>query len=215
MGDDEIIRVLSVDDHEILRGGIRYLLLAVDNVELVGEASSGAEALQLCEKLHPHVVLMDMRMPGMDGVEATLQIRERHPEIQVLVLSSFEEDEIIQRAMQAGAIGYLQKGISVDELAAAIRSAHAGKPTLSPEAFAVLVKGSAPQPQKPSFDLSEREQEVLKMLVQGLSNNKIAKCLVITEATVKFHISNIFKKFNASNRTEAAAIAVQQGLVRE
>ena len=109
MGDDEIIRVLSVDDHEILRGGIRYLLLAVDNVELVGEASSGAEALQLCEKLHPHVILMDMRMPGMDGVEATLQIRERHPEIHVLLLSSFEEVEIIQRAMQAGAFVYLQK----------------------------------------------------------------------------------------------------------
>ena len=213
MGEKVKIRVLCVDDHEIMRGGIRYLLLAVEDVELVGEARSGEEALNLCETLHPDVILMDMRMPGMDGIQTTQLIRQRYPEIQILVLTSFEEEEMIQQAMQAGAIGYLQKGISVDELADAIRSAHAGKPTLSPEAFHVLVQSSVSQPQKPDFDLTERELQVLEMLVHGLSNIEISNRLVITEATVKYHISNILKKLGASNRTEAAALAVQHDLV--
>jgi len=207
------IRVICVDDHEIMRGGIQYLLLAVDDVELVGEARSGEDAINLCASLRPDVVLMDMRMPGMDGVQTTQLIRERFPGIQVLALTSFEEEEMIQQAMQAGAIGYLQKGISVDELADAIRSAHAGKPTLSPEAFHVLVQSSVSQPQKPDFDLTERELQVLEMLVHGLSNIEISNRLVITEATVKYHISNILKKLGASNRTEAAALAVQHDLV--
>jgi len=213
MGEKAKIRVLSVDDHEIMRGGIRYLLLAVEDVELVGEARSGEEALNLCETLHPDVILMDMRMPGMDGIQTTKLIRERYPDIQILILTSFDEEEMIQQAMQAGAIGYLQKGISVDELADAIRSAHAGKPTLSPEAFHVLVQSSVSQPQKPDFDLTERELQVLEMLVHGLSNIEISNRLVITEATVKYHISNILKKLGASNRTEAAALAVQHDLV--
>jgi NarL family two-component system response regulator LiaR len=213
MGEKAKIRVLSVDDHEIMRGGIRYLLLAVEDVELVGEARSGEEALNLCETLHPDVILMDMRMPGMDGIQTTQLIRQRYPEIQILVLTSFEEEEMIQQAMQAGAIGYLQKGISVDELADAIRSAYAGKPTLSPEAFHVLVQSSVSQPQKPDFDLTERELQVLEMLVHGLSNTEISNRLVITGATVKYHISNILKKLGAANRTEAAALAVQHDLV--
>ena len=213
MGEKAKIRVLSVDDHEIMRGGIRYLLLAVEDVELVGEARSGEEALTLCETLHPDVILMDMRMPGMDGIQTTQLIRQRYPEIQILVLTSFEEEEMIQQAMQAGAIGYLQKGISVDELADAIRSAYAGKPTLSPEAFHVLVQSSVSQPQKPDFDLTERELQVLEMLVHGLSNTEISNRLVITGATVKYHISNILKKLGAANRTEAAALAVQHDLV--
>lgn len=213
MGEKAKIRVLSVDDHEIMRGGIRYLLLAVEDVELVGEAQSGEEALNLCETLHPDVILMDMRMPGMDGIQTTQLIRQRYPEIQILVLTSFEEEEMIQQAMQAGAIGYLQKGISVDELADAIRSAYAGKPTLSPEAFHVLVQSSVSQPQKPDFDLTERELQVVEMLVHGLSNTEISNRLVITGATVKYHISNILKKLGAANRTEAAALAVQHDLV--
>ena len=213
MGEKVKIRVLCVDDHEIMRGGIRYLLLAVEDVELVGEARSGKEALGLCETLQPDVILMDMRMPGMDGIQTTQLIRQRYPEIQILVLTSFEEEEMIQQAMQAGAIGYLQKGISVDELADAIRSAYAGKPTLSPEAFHVLVQSSVSQPQKPDFDLTERELQVLEMLVHGLSNTEISNRLVITGATVKYHISNILKKLGAANRTEAAALAVQHDLV--
>ena len=213
MSDKESIRVISVDDHEIMRGGIKYLLLAVEDVELIGEAHSGEEAIRLCETLHVDVVLMDMRMPGMDGIQTTRLIRERYPDIQVLALTSFEEEEIIHRAMQAGAIGYLQKGISVDELAEAIRSAYAGKPTLSPEAFNVLVHSSTTQSQKHSFDLTERELQALEMLVQGASNTEIADNLVITEATVKYHIGNILKKLGATNRTEAAALAVQYDLV--
>lgn len=213
MSEMKTIRVLSVDDHEIMRGGIRYLLLAVDDIELVGEASSGDQALGQCETLHPDVILMDMRMPDLDGIQTTKLIRESYPDIQILALTSFEEEEMIQQATQAGVIGYLQKGISVDELADAIRAAHAGKPTLSTEAFNVLVQRGAYDAQKPDFDLTARERQVLAMLVQGLSNPEIAGQLVISEATVKFHISNILQKLEAANRTEAAAIAVKSGLV--
>ena len=213
MSENESIRVLSVDDHEIMRGGIRYLLLAVDDIELVGEAGSGEEALTLCSTLDPDVILMDVRMPGMDGIETTRLIHNQYPNIQVLALTSFEEKEMIQQVTQAGAIGYLQKGISVDDLAEAIRAAHAGKPTLSPEAFKVLVQGGSSQPGKPNIDLTERELQVLELLVDGLSNSEISERLVITRATVKYHVSNILSKLGASNRTEAAALAVQNNLV--
>ena len=213
MSENESIRVLSVDDHEIMRGGIRYLLFAVDDIELVGEARSGEEALTLCNTLDPDVILMDVRMPGMDGIETTRLIHNQYPNIQVLALTSFEEKEMIQQVTQAGAIGYLQKGISVDDLAEAIRAAHAGKPTLSPEAFKVLVQGSSSQPGKPNIDLTERELQVLELLVDGLSNSEISERLVITRATVKYHVSNILSKLGASNRTEAAALALQNNLV--
>ena len=213
MSENESIRVLSVDDHEIMRGGIRYLLFAVDDIELVGEARSGEEALTLCNTLDPDVILMDVRMPGMDGIETTRLIHNQYPNIRVLALTSFEEKEMIQQVTQAGAIGYLQKGISVDDLAEAIRAAHAGKPTLSPEAFKVLVQGGSSQPGKPNIDLTERELQVLELLVDGLSNSEISERLVITRATVKFHVSNILSKLHASNRTEAAALAVQNNLV--
>jgi len=212
MSENESIRVLSVDDHEIMRGGIRYLLFAVDDIELVGEARSGEEALTLCNTLDPDVILMDVRMPGMDGIETTRLIHNQYPNIQVLALTSFEEKEMIQQVTQAGAIGYLQKGISVDDLAEAIRAAHAGKPTLSPEAFKVLVQGSSSQPGKPNIDLTERELQVLELLVDGLSNSEISERLVITRATVKYHVSNILSKLHASNRTEAAALALQNNL---
>ena len=213
MSTADLIRVLSIDDHEIMRGGIRYLLLAVDDIELVGEARSGEEGLQLCVQLQPDVILMDMRMPGMDGIQATRLIHERFPEVKILALTSFEEEELVQQVVQAGAIGYLQKGISVDELAIAIRSAQAGKPTLSPQAFNVLVQGSSSPAQGHDYDLSGRELQVLEMLVLGLSNPQIADRLVISEATVKFHVSNILKKMAVSNRTEATAQAIKSGLV--
>lgn len=213
MSTADLIRVLTIDDHEIMRGGIRYLLLAIDDIELVGEAHSGEKGLHQCEELHPDVILMDLRMPGMDGIQTTRLILDRFPDMKILALTSFEEEELIQQVVQAGAIGYLQKGISLDELAAAIRSAHAGKPTLSPEAFNVLVQGSSLPPQSPDFDLSSREMQVLEMLVQGLSNPEIADQMVISEATVKFHVSNILRKLEAANRTEAAALAIQYQLV--
>lgn len=212
MSDKGLIRVLSVDDHEIMRGGIQYLLLAIDDIELVGEARSGEEAVELCDTLQPDVVLMDMRMPNMDGIQTTQLIRERYPDIQVLALTSFEEEQMIQQAMQAGAIGYLQKGISVDELVNAIRAAQAGRPTLSPVAFKVLIQGNESQPQQPDFELTARELQVLEMLVYGLSNTEIAEQLVITVATVKYHISNILKKLGAANRTEAAVLAIEHHL---
>ena len=213
MSENESIRVLSVDDHEIMRGGIRYLLFVVDDIELVGEARSGEEALTLCNTLDLDVILMDVRMPGMDGIETTRLIHNQYPNIQILALTSFEEKEMIQQVTQAGAIGYLQKGISVDDLAEAIRAAHAGKPTLSPEAFKVLVQGGSSQPGKPNIGLTERELQVLELLVDGLSNSEISERLVITRATVKYHVSNILSKLHVSNRTEAAALALQNNLV--
>ena len=179
----------------------------------MGEAASGAEAIQLCETLHPDVILMDMRMPGLDGVQTTRRIREDYPHIRILALTSFEDEETIQQVMQAGAVGYLQKGVSIDELANAIRAAQAGKPTLSPEAFDVLVRRSASGATEPDFGLTDRELQVLEMLVRGASNSEIAEGLVITEATVKYHITNLLNKLEAANRTEAAARAVQHKVV--
>ena len=212
MGESDQIRVMSVDDHEILRGGIRFLLLAFDDIELVGEAHSGEEALALCGQLQPDVVLMDMMMPGMDGVETTRALREQYPSIQVLALTSFHDPDLVQGVMQAGAVGYLLKGTSMDELAEAIRAAQAGRPTLAPEAVQALVR-SASSPQKIGDDLSDREREVLALLVQGLSNAEIAEDLVVSTAAAKYHVSSILSKLGAANRTEAVALALQHDLL--
>jgi len=212
MGEPGCIRVMTVDDHEILRGGIRFLLLAFDDIELVGEAHSGEEALRLCEQLRPDVVLMDMMMSELNGADTTKILRERHPQIQVIALTSFHNRELVQQAMQAGAIGYLLKGISMDELAQAIRSAHAGRPTLAPEAVQALVQAPGPPP-KIGIDLSEREREVLGLLAEGLSNAEIAEQLVVSVAAVKYHVSSILTKLGASNRTEAVALAWQHDLL--
>jgi NarL family two-component system response regulator LiaR len=212
MGGSDPIRVISVDDHEILRGGIRFLLLAFDDIELVGEANSGQEALRLCALLQPDVVLMDMMMPGMDGVQATEAIRKRCPQVQVLALTSFYDKELVQRAMQAGAIGYLLKGISIDEIAEAIRSAHEGRPTLAAEAVQALVQAGA-GPQSLGDNLSDREREVLALLVEGRSNAEIAEHLVVSVSAAKYHVSSILSKLGAANRTEAVALALQHDLV--
>jgi NarL family two-component system response regulator LiaR len=212
MGESDQIRVITVDDHEIHRGGVRFLLLAFDDIELVGEAHSGEEALSLCARVQPDVVLMDMRMPGMDGIETTKALLERHPEIRVLALTSFHDFNLVQGVMQAGAVGYLLKGTSMDELAEAIRAAQAGRPTLAPEAVQALVQ-SAGSSQKIGDDLSEREREVLALLVQGLSNAEIADHLMVSTGAAKFHVSSILSKLGATNRTEAAAFALQHNLV--
>jgi NarL family two-component system response regulator LiaR len=207
------IRVLLVDDHAVVRSGLSAFLLAFDDLELVGEAGSGEEAVRLCERLHPDVVLMDLVMPGMDGAAATKRIREHHPDVQVIALTSFKEEDLVQGAMRAGAIGYLLKNISADELADAIRKARAGRPTLAPEAAQALIH-AATQPPKPGYDLTDRERDVLELMVEGLSNSEIAERLVVSASTVKFHVSNVLSKLGVKSRTEAVALALQENLVK-
>jgi len=212
MSDSDRIRVLLVDDHAVVRSGLGAFLLAFDDLELVGEAGSGEEAVRLCDRLQPDVVLMDLVMPGMDGAQATRAIRERCPAIQVIALTSFKEKELVEGVMEAGAIGYLLKNVSADDLARAIREAHAGRPTLAPEAAQVLIQATRRSPQI-GFDLTERELEVLALLVEGLNNPDIADRLVISRSTVKFHVSSILSKLGVASRTEAVAVAVKEGLL--
>jgi len=212
MSTEKPIRVMIVDDHAVVRSGLGAFLMAFDDLEMVAEASSGEQALRLCSQVRPDVILMDLVMPEMDGAAATQAIREKCPDIQVIALTSFKEQELVQAAMQAGAIGYLLKNVSVDELADAIRAAHAGRPTLAPEAAQALIQ-SARQTEKPSYDLTDRELEVLHLLVEGLNNPEIAQRLYISKSTVKFHVSSILSKLNVGSRTEAVALALQHHLV--
>jgi NarL family two-component system response regulator LiaR len=213
MTETKLIRVMLVDDHAVVRSGLATFLMVCDDMELVGEASSGEQALEMCNRVNPDVVLMDLVMPGMDGATATRKIREACPQIQVLALTSFKEQELVQGALQAGAIGYLLKDISADELANAIRAAYAGKPTLAPEAAQALIQSTRSPARKIGDDLTEREHEVLALLIEGLNNNEIADRLVVSRSTAKFHVSSILSKLDASSRTEAVAIALQNNLV--
>jgi NarL family two-component system response regulator LiaR len=206
------IRVLVVDDHAVVRSGIEYSLLALDDIELVGSAASGEEALRLSEELLPDVVLMDMMMPGMDGVSATRAVLKRCPEVRIIALTSFQEGSLVQQALRAGAISYLLKDVGMDDLAQAIRSAHAGKATLAPEAAHALAEAAA-HPVEIGFDLTDREREVLTLIVEGKSNADIAQELAVSLSTARFHVSTILSKFGATNRAEAAALAVKHGLV--
>lgn len=214
MSDQNPIRVMLVDDHAVVRSGLSAFLLAYDDLTLVGEAASGEQAVRLCDQMNPDVVLMDLVMPGMDGAAATHAIREKCPAIQVIALTSYKEQDLVQGALQAGAIGYLLKNVSADELANAIREAHAGRPTLAPEAAQVLIQSTRQPAGRIGFDLTEREREVLALMVEGINNNQIAERLVISVSTSKFHVSSILSKLGATSRTEAVAIALQHKLVK-
>jgi NarL family two-component system response regulator LiaR len=206
------IRIMTVDDHEIFRGGIAFALEAYEDLELVGEAHSGEEALRLCEQVRPDVILMDMRMPGLDGPTTTQAIRQQFPQVRVLALTSFHDEQLVQRAMAAGAIGYLLKGIPVKELVAAIRAASAGRSTLDDQALQALIRATQSGPSL-GDDLTDREREVLALLVEGLSNPEIADRLVISLPTAKAHMRSILAKLRVSSRTEAATVAVKYDLV--
>jgi len=212
MSEIEPIRVMIVDDHAVVRSGLAAFLMVFDDLELVAEAGSGEEALRLCEREAPDVVLMDLVMPEMDGAAATKAIREQCPQVQVVALTSFREEELVQGALKAGAISYLLKNVKADELAEAIRAAHAGRPTLAPEATQALIH-AATAPPKPDHDLTPRELDVLALMVEGMTNPEIAEKLIVSKSTVKFHVSSILSKLNVASRTEAVAKAVQEGLL--
>ena len=209
---EQPVRVLIVDDHDMVRRGLAAFLMVTDDLELVGEAGDGQEAITLCGSLQPDVVLMDLIMPDMDGIAATQAIRKQYANIRVIALTSFKDQALVQKALQAGAISYLLKNVSADELAEAIRSAYAGQPTLAPEAAQALIQAAA-QPQKMGHDLTDREREVLALIVDGLSNVDIGDRLSISPSTVRFHVSNILAKLAVNNRAEAVAVAIKQKLL--
>ncbi len=212
MNTSNAIQVLLVDDHNVVRSGLATFLKAYEDLKLVGEAKNGVEAIHLCRQVKPDVVLMDLKMPVMDGVAATRAILTSCPDIKIIAMTSFDEAELVHDVLAAGAISYLLKNISADELAKAIRDAASGKSTLSPEAARVLIQATRPT-QQPTGDLTEREMEVLRLVVQGKSNQQIADAMVITIATVKAHISNILGKLQVSSRAEAIAYAIKNKIV--
>lgn len=207
------IRVMIVDDHRIVRSGLAAFLSAFDDLDLVAEAGSGDEALRVCPIARPDVVLMDLVMPGLDGATTTRLLRERHPSVQVVALTSFPEADLVASVLRAGALSYLLKSISAIDLAEAIRAAHAGRTTLAPEAAQALVQATN-EHSAPVGALTEREHEVLALLADGLSNPEIAARLVVSRSTVKAHVSTVLSKLGVANRTEAVALALQRGLVR-
>lgn len=206
------IRVIIVDDHAVVRTGLATFLKAFDDLDLVGEAASGEEALQMCIQAQPDVVLMDLVMPGMGGVEATRAILQQCPASQVVALTSFAEQQHVEAALKAGAISYLQKTISAEDLASAIRGAAVGRTTLSAQASRVVL-GTAQKQPRPGYDLTDSEKKLLALMAEGLSNPQIAEQLAISLSTVKYHVSNILTKLGVNSRTEAVALALRYNLV--
>ncbi|MEI7849047.1 MAG: response regulator transcription factor [Chloroflexota bacterium] len=208
----KLIRVMLVDDHAMVRRGLAGFLKVSGDLQLVGEANNGQAAIQLCDEIRPDVVLMDMVMPGMDGVTATRIICQKYPQIRVVVLTSFNDGELIMTALEAGAIGYLLKDVSGEDLVQAINAAYDGRATLSPEVAQTLVH-TVHQPQLRGLNLTEREHQVLAAMVEGLNNKQIAEKLSVSLSTVKSHASNIFFKLGITNRTEAVSIALRNHII--
>ena len=212
MSETEPIKVMIVDDHPIMRDGLKGMLLTIDDMELAGEAGSGRETLARCRESLPDVILMDMIMPGMDGLETTRAVLDLYPEMKIVVLTSSLEEDLVQQTMAAGASGYLLKNAPVAVLVGAIRSAYAGQSVLAPEASRALLQASMVPP-KLGHDLSAREREVLTLVVKGLTNDEIAERLVISRNTVKNHVKACITKLGAANRAQAAALAVEHHLL--
>jgi len=212
MSEPTPIRIMIVDDHLMVRDGLRVFLSNYDDLELVAEAEDGAQAIELCAEARPDVVLMDLLMPTLDGPTATARMRKAHPEVQVIALTSFVEEDLIRRAIQAGAVGYLLKDVNPGKLAEAIRAAHRGQPTIDSAAARVLAR-AAGQPLSPGCQLTPREREILALLVAGKTNKEIGEALTLSPSTVRQHVSSILSKLGASNRTEAATLALQHSLV--
>lgn len=208
------IRVMIVDDHGMVRRGLATILRVKPDLELVGEANNGREAVEICAEVLPDVILMDLVMPEMTGAEAIAVIREQWPDVQVIALTSFQEKELVRDALKAGALSYLLKNVSADDLAAAIREAHAGRSTLAPEAIQALLQDDTDttlrdEDLSQAYELTPREREVLALVVEGLSNPEIAERLVVSRSTAKAHVSNILSKLGVSNRAEAIAMTLQ------
>jgi NarL family two-component system response regulator LiaR len=214
MTNEHSIRVMIVDDHTLVRSGLEAFLLVQKDLILVAQARNGQEAIAMCAEAKPDVVLMDLIMPGLSGIETIDFIKQNFPQIQCIALTSFKDEELVQGALKSGAIGYLLKDISSDALADAIRSAYAGRPTLAPEITQALIQISMNTPVV-GADLTDREREVLLLMVDGLNNPEIAGCLVISRGTVKFHVSSILSKLGVSSRTEAVSFALQNHLVKK
>ncbi|MEO1287696.1 MAG: response regulator transcription factor [Chloroflexota bacterium] len=207
------IRVVLVDDHDVVRQGFKYFIDAIDELELVGEASNGEEAVRVANELKPDVILMDMVMPKMTGIQAIEAIKRDHDAIKIIALTSFVDDEdLVHQALGAGASGYFYKNVTVDELADAVRKVHAGDMAMTSEVTRILIKAST-TPQEPKISFTERETDVIRLMIDGLNNREIGENLFISRATVKFHVSSILSKLNVSSRTEAVAVIIQNDLL--
>lgn len=213
MSSEAPIRVMIVDDHPMVRDGLKVYLDVSPTLNCIAEVSSGDEALAVCAENPPDVILMDMLMPGMDGPTATRLVLDRYPWIKVIALTSFHDPDLVQRAITAGASGYLLKSVSMSDLTAAIESVVGGRAVLAPEAAQALVKVTRRESRMVEHDLTQRERETLALLVQGLTNAEIAERMDISQYTARFHVSNILTKLGAENRTDAVRLALEQGLV--